>query len=108
VFSLGIQPSTAVMLSAVGGLVFLLVAIPAGMLGEKYGRGHIIRSGLLGSAILLPISFLLVKGAVLFVVCIAAAGALWSLINVNALPLVYDHGEENKIGAYTGLYYFSS
>lgn len=108
VFSLGIQPGTAVMLSAVGGLVFLLVAIPAGMLGEKYGRGRVIRIGLLGSAILLPISFLLVKGAVLFVVCIAAAGALWSLINVNALPLVYDHGEENKIGAYTGLYYFSS
>lgn len=108
VFSLGIQPGTAVMLSAVGGLVFLLVAIPAGMLGEKYGRGRVIRVGLLGSAILLPISFLLVQGATLFVVCIAAAGALWSLINVNALPLVYDHGEENKIGAYTGLYYFSS
>ena len=78
------------------------------MLGEKYGRGRVISLGLIGSAILLPVSFLLVNGAALFVVCVAAAGILWSLINVNALPLVYDHGEEDKIGAYTGLYYFSS
>lgn len=108
VFTLGITPGRASMLSAVGGLAFLLFAIPAGMLGEKYGRGRIISLGLIGSAILLPISFLLVNGATLFVVCVAAAGLLWSLINVNALPLVYDHGEEDKIGAYTGLYYFSS
>jgi maltose/moltooligosaccharide transporter len=27
---------------------------------------------------------------------------------VNSLPLVYDYGDERKIGAYTGLYYFSS
>lgn len=108
VFTLGIAPGQASMLSAAGGLAFLLFAIPAGMLGEKYGRGRVIRLGLIGAAILLPVSFLLVNGAVLFVVCVAAAGIMWSLINVNALPLVYDHGEEGKIGAYTGLYYFSS
>lgn len=108
VFTLGIAPGRASMLSAAGGLAFLLFAIPAGMLGEKYGRGRVIRLGLIGTAILLPISFLLVNGAVLFVVCVAAVGIMWSLINVNALPLVYDHGEEDKIGAYTGLYYFSS
>jgi maltose/moltooligosaccharide transporter len=108
VFTLGIAPGQASMLSAAGGLAFLLFAIPAGMLGEKYGRGRVIRLGLIGAAILLPVSFLLVNGAVLFVVCVAAAGIMWSLINVNALPLVYDHGEEDKIGAYTGLYYFSS
>ena len=30
------------------------------------------------------------------------------MVNVNSLPLVYDYGDESKIGAYTGLYYFSS
>jgi MFS family permease len=30
------------------------------------------------------------------------------MVNVNSLPLVYDHGDERKIGAYTGLYYFAS
>jgi len=29
-------------------------------------------------------------------------------VNVNSLPLVYDYGDEKHIGAYTGLYYFSS
>jgi MFS family permease len=29
-------------------------------------------------------------------------------VNVNSLPLVYDYGDERRIGAYTGLYYFSS
>jgi len=29
-------------------------------------------------------------------------------VNVNSLPLVYDHGDEKRIGAYTGLYYFFS
>jgi maltose/moltooligosaccharide transporter len=36
------------------------------------------------------------------------AGLLWAMVNVNSLPLVYDHGDERRIGAYTGLYYFSS
>jgi MFS family permease len=30
------------------------------------------------------------------------------MVNVNSLPLVYDHGDERRIGAFTGLYYFSS
>ena len=32
----------------------------------------------------------------------------WPFVNVNSLPLVYDHGDEQRIGAFTGLYYFSS
>ena len=35
-------------------------------------------------------------------------GFFWAMVNVNSLPLVYDYGDERKIGAYTGLYYFSS
>ena len=30
------------------------------------------------------------------------------MVNVNSLPLVYDHGDEKRIGAFTGLYYLSS
>ena len=35
-------------------------------------------------------------------------GACWGLINTNSLPLVYDFADEKRIGASTGLYYFSS
>jgi MFS family permease len=42
------------------------------------------------------------------VIVLVVAGAFWAMVNVNSLPLVYDHGDERKIGAYTGLYYFAS
>jgi MFS family permease len=35
-------------------------------------------------------------------------GAFWALVNINSLPMVYDLGGEQSIGAFTGLYYFSS
>jgi MFS family permease len=41
-------------------------------------------------------------------VVLLVAGVFWAFVNVNSLPLVYDHGDERHIGAFTGLYYFSS
>jgi MFS family permease len=41
-------------------------------------------------------------------VALVLTGIFWACVNVNSLPLVYDYGDERKIGAYTGLYYFSS
>jgi maltose/moltooligosaccharide transporter len=32
------------------------------------------------------------------------AGVFWAMVNLNSLPLVYDYGDERKIGAYTDLY----
>jgi MFS family permease len=29
-------------------------------------------------------------------------------VNINSLPMVYDLGGEQSIGAFTGMYYFSS
>ena len=43
-----------------------------------------------------------------FVAILVLTGIFWAMVNVNSLPLVYDHGDEKRIGAYTGLYYFSS
>ena len=52
--------------------------------------------------------FLFIQGTVTFLLVLVVAGALWALVNVNSLPLVYDYGDERKVGAYTGLYYFAS
>jgi MFS family permease len=52
--------------------------------------------------------YFLIQGPVMFVIVLVLAGGFWALVNVNSLPLVYDHGDERRIGAYTGLYYFSS
>jgi MFS family permease len=52
--------------------------------------------------------FFLVKGLISFIIILVLVGFFWSWVNVNSLPLVYDHGDEKRIGAYTGLYYFFS
>ncbi|PIZ68350.1 MAG: MFS transporter, partial [Candidatus Marinimicrobia bacterium CG_4_10_14_0_2_um_filter_48_9] len=36
------------------------------------------------------------------------AGVTWSLILVNSLPMVVDMAPQDRLGAYTGLYYLSS
>jgi MFS family permease len=52
--------------------------------------------------------YFFIKGTVVFAIVLVLTGGFWALVNVNSLPLVYDHGDERRIGAYTGLYYFSS
>lgn len=67
---------------------------------------QIIRIGLTGLTLLLLVAYFLVQGAVTFIIVLVLAGLFWACVNVNSLPLVYDHGDERRIGAYTGLYYF--
>ena len=89
-------------------ITFILFALPAGFLGTKYGRSPIIRIGLIGLTIILLSGYFLIQNSTTFVLILVLTGIFWALVNVNSLPLVYDHGDERRIGAYTGLYYFSS
>ncbi len=108
VFTLGISPGQASILAGMISVSFILFAIPAGVLGTKYSRRLVILVGLVGLALLLLAGFFVIQGAVTFVIVLVLAGIFWACVNVNSLPLVYDYGDERKIGAYTGLYYFSS
>jgi maltose/moltooligosaccharide transporter len=108
VFTLGIKAGSASIYAGTMTIFFLLFAVPAGFLGTHWGRERTIRIGLIGLALSALIGFFLVKNAITLVVTLLFAGAFWAMVNVNSLPLVYDHGDEQQIGAYTGLYYFSS
>ena len=108
VFTLDISPGTASIYAGSITISLILFAVPAGIWGTKYGRRQIIRLGLTGLTILLAVGYFVVQGAVTFIVVLVLAGLFWACVNVNSLPLVYDHGDERRIGAYTGLYYFSS
>jgi MFS family permease len=108
VFTLDISPGTASIYAGSITISFILFAVPAGLLGTKYGRRQAIRIGLTGLTLLLLIGYFLIQGAVTFIAILVLAGIFWACVNVNSLPLVYDHGDERRIGAYTGLYYFSS
>jgi MFS family permease len=87
---------------------FILFAVPAGLVGTKYGRRRTIQIGLTGLTILMAASYVFIQGVVTFIVGLVLMGIFWAFVNVNSLPLVYDYGDERRIGAYTGLYYFSS
>jgi MFS family permease len=108
VFTLGIEPGTASIYAGAITVSLILFAIPAGLLGTRIGRRRTIQIGLASLTVLLLISYFIIQGAVTFIVVLVLAGIFWACVNVNSLPLVYDYGDERKIGAYTGLYYFSS
>jgi MFS family permease len=108
VFTLGIQAGTASIYAGTMTIFFLLFAVPAGLAGTRWGRERTIRIGLIGLTLSAFLGFFIVQEAITFIVVLLFAGAFWAMINVNSLPLVYDHGDEKQIGAYTGLYYFSS
>lgn len=108
VFTLGIAPGTASIYAGAVTISFILFALPAGLLGTRYGRRGIILIGLVGLTVIFLLSYFVIQEAVTFVVALVLTGIFWACVNVNSLPLVYDYGDERKIGAYTGLYYFSS
>lgn len=108
VFTLGMKAGTAAIYTGVMTVSFIAFAVPAGILGTRYGRAPVIRTGLIGLVVLTLAGYVIIRNPLSLAVVLALAGALWSLVNVNSLPLVYDHGDERRIGAYTGLYYFSS
>jgi MFS family permease len=108
VFTLGMEAGTASIYSGLVTISFILFAVPAGLVGTKYGRGFTIRIGLVGLALVTLAGFFIIQNALTFAIILVLAGFLWAMVNVNSLPLVYDHGDEKRIGAFTGLYYFSS
>jgi Na+/melibiose symporter-like transporter len=103
-------------------LIFVLMALPAGYIGGKFGRKRTIMAGIfiMGSAILmmyiLPPEALTVLYTKLPVIgnfysvsiILMIAGLSWALININSLPMVVDMTDDVHIGTFTGLYYMAS
>ncbi|HZM24114.1 MAG TPA: MFS transporter [Anaerolineales bacterium] len=108
VFTLGMQAGTASIYTGLVTITFILFAVPAGFFGTRFGRGSVIRVGLTGLAILTLLGYLFIQSTLTFAIILILVGSFWAMVNVNSLPLVYDHGDEARIGAFTGLYYLSS
>jgi maltose/moltooligosaccharide transporter len=108
VFSLGMQAGTASIYAGAITISFIIFAVPSGLAGTRFGRERVIRYGLGGLVALTFIGFFFITSPITFLIVLVGAGICWAMVNVNSLPLVYDHGNEQQIGTYTGLYYFSS
>lgn len=91
----------------------LLISIyPLSYLPGKIGRRNTIKIGVVVWILMLVIGFFLgLNQAPLFLMAIPLAflGLGWAMINTNSIVIVWELAPtEEKIGTYTGLYYFSS
>lgn len=116
---LGLSEGDAGRMAGHMAIFFMLFAIPAGVLGSRFGRRRTIVIGLVGMALsifvvaLMPAELLTIQlGRVppLGMIRIAnlilmLAGITWALININALPMVVDLTDASRIGTFTGLYF---
>lgn len=108
VFTLGMEAGKASIYSATVTFSFLAFSVPAGLIAVKIGRRKTILIGLTGLTLLFGLGFFIVQNVATFIGVLVVTGFFWAMVNVNSLPMVYDYGDERRIGAYTGLYYFSS
>ncbi len=108
VFSLGLTPGQASMMSTLFAASFILFALPSGLIGTRIGRKQTITIGLTGMILIFATGYLVISSQLTLGIILVLGGFFWSMVNVNSLPMVYDYGDESRIGAYTGLYYFSS
>lgn len=106
-FYLGWSEADGGMVLGFFALAFIASAVGAGRLSRKYGRAPIIRAGLvilIVALLLLPLAHAFMAVATLMVI----AGMGWAWVNVNSLPMLLDSVPENRLGAYTGVYYLFS
>ena len=97
----------ATFLLAYFSLAIILFAPICGFVGGRFGRKKTIAAGIIAFAILLGYGYTIttvLQAKIMLPLC----GIAWSFILVNSLPMVVDMAPQDRLGAYTGLYYLSS
>lgn len=109
---LGLEVSDASLILGFFALSFLVFSIPAGFIGSKLGKRKTILIGLVGDTAvflaLATIGTLFPFNQIIMMALMLVGGFFWALININSYPMVVEKTSEEKIGTFTGLYYFSS
>jgi maltose/moltooligosaccharide transporter len=128
---LGINEGDGATMLSVLPLLFVIFAIPSGIIASKIGRRVTISIGLVmltavlvclyifsPSFLLSPVSKLPLVGIPLVAggarmltiagVLLMFGGVSWAFVNINSLPMVVDMTSDARLGTYTGLYYLFS
>ena len=128
---LGLNEGDGATLLSVLPLLFVIFAIPSGIIASKIGRRVTISIGLVmitavliclyifpPATLLTPVTKLplvgipLVEGGARMLtlagVLLMFAGVAWSFVNINSLPMVVDMTSAARLGTFTGLYYLFS
>jgi len=108
VFVLDIPLGQAVRYGAIFALVLILSAYASGLAATRFGRQRVIGAGLVGMFLTAAVSYFFVQTTAAFALVLAPLGLFVSLITVNDLPLLYDIGDESRIGANTGVFFVAT
>lgn len=106
-FTLGIDAGRMSIITTGFALLFVIFALPSGLIATRFGRKRTILVGITGLTVLFALGWF-VQNEAMLIGMLVLAGICWALINVNSLPMVYDVGGDERIGTFTGLYYFAS
>jgi maltose/moltooligosaccharide transporter len=106
-FTLGIDAGRMATITSGFALLFVIFALPSGLIATRFGRKRTILVGITGLTALFALGWFIQSQAML-IGMLVLAGICWALINVNSLPMVYDVGGDERIGTFTGLYYLAS
>lgn len=104
---LGLTENDSAFSLAFFSLAFVLAAIPAGLLGNRFGKKIVIVCGVAGLIIVFGL-ITLVESLLPLRLMLIAGGICWALININSYPFIIGLGKPESIGTRTGMYYFIS
>jgi len=88
---------------------FIIFALPAGIIAGKIGRRLTIKIGLIIIIAVTVIGFIIQANLFLLIIILIIFGMGWACVNVNSIVIVWELAPSaEKIGTYTGAYYFFS
>lgn len=103
----GLDSGQAMSLMVFFALSGVVGALPAGYLGRRLGRQPCIVAGLVLLVGLLSVTYTVTALSAMRVLLVGM-GLCWSLLMVNALPMVLDFAPAERGGAYTGLFFLAT
>lgn len=104
---LKVSESQTSFLFAAFSALFLVFAIPSGIIATKLGRKRLILAGII-LMLAVFISLIFVRSIIPIYVLLGIGGISWACININSYPMVVEMTANKGIGQYTGYYYFFS
>jgi MFS family permease len=101
---LGIREETALSILGVFFITYIIASVPAGAVGQRFGRRQTMSVGLALISLLILGAFVLRSVPALLVV-MPLGGVAWALVNTNALPAVLGMSPAGHAASTVGLYY---
>ena len=101
---LGVPEETALAILGVFFIAYILASVPAGAIGQRFGRRQTMCAGLAIISVLILGAFFL-RSAPAMIAIMPLGGIAWALVNTNALPLMLGMSPAGHAASTVGLFY---